>query len=241
MATNDFLAFGTDAGANVETQAEYTADPNKGPGFATGVAASAKVNKVLRQAAFMASVIGQLIVNTLDEDCLDDGDLNGKVALLLAALQEIATPGAGSITDAMLASGVTGGGTIAKAISPSFTGNALFVQITASNTISDALGNLREIPQNIQALAYTLVATDSGKQVVASAQVTVPSAVFAAKQVIQIINNTDAAITIVQGAGLTMHQGGQTATGNRTLAARGVCCVLFTSNAECYICGAGVS
>jgi hypothetical protein len=75
MATNDFLAFGTDPGANVMSQADYAALAARLDGFASGIAQSAQVNKVWRQSSFMAAVIAAYIEQQTGLDVLDDGDL----------------------------------------------------------------------------------------------------------------------------------------------------------------------
>lgn len=88
MATNEFLPFATGGGANVEAQATYAADPSTSVGFSSGTAQSAKFNKVFRQAAFMAAMIGQFISDELAADVLDDGNLAGKKTQFIAALQK---------------------------------------------------------------------------------------------------------------------------------------------------------
>jgi len=89
MPTNDFLPFATGGGANVESQAAYAADPTTGTGFQTGVAISEKLNKVWRQAAFMAAVTANMIFTTLGVDVLDNGDLAGKTTLFINTIKAI--------------------------------------------------------------------------------------------------------------------------------------------------------
>lgn len=89
MPVNDFLPFGTAGGANVESQASYAANPQRTAGFQTGVAPSAPVNKVWRQAAFMAAVVANTIFLTLGVDVLDNGDLAGKTTLLIDTIKAI--------------------------------------------------------------------------------------------------------------------------------------------------------
>jgi hypothetical protein len=69
----------------------------------------------------------------------------------------------------------------------------------------------------------------------------VPSATFGAGDAVSIYNDSASAITITQGSGLTLRQGGTTNTGNRTLAPRGMATVWFNSASEAIITGAGVS
>jgi len=104
MSTNDYQAFGTGAGANVLTQSQYLALAARTAGFSAGLAKSAEVNKVLRQASMIAAALAQLVVNRLAVDVLDDGDLSGLITKLGSAL----AGGNGSITNAMLANMANG-------------------------------------------------------------------------------------------------------------------------------------
>ncbi len=92
MATNDFLPFGTGAGANVLTQAGYLALASRLSGFQAGVAKSIELNKVWRQSSVMASVLAQFIADTTGQDVLDDGDGAALLAQLETALLA-ASPG----------------------------------------------------------------------------------------------------------------------------------------------------
>lgn len=74
MAKNDFKPFATGAGANVMSQAEWEALAALLTGFQAGKAASAQVNKALRQGTVMASVIGQFIADSTGMDVLDNGN-----------------------------------------------------------------------------------------------------------------------------------------------------------------------
>ena len=85
MATNDFLPFGTGAGANVLTQAAYAGLAARLNGFQSGVAQSNQVNKAVRQAAFVAAMIGQFTAD-YGGDALDNGDLPTFEAHFKAAL-----------------------------------------------------------------------------------------------------------------------------------------------------------
>lgn len=72
-AVNNFLPFATGAGANVETQTNYAADPDLPIGNQPGVASSAFNNKALRQGNFVVSQLAQVISDTLAASTLDDG------------------------------------------------------------------------------------------------------------------------------------------------------------------------
>ena len=112
--------------------------------------------------------------------------------------------------------------------------------VTVTGTVSDSKGNLRSIPQNTQGSAYTLVAADAGKHILASGTVTIPNSVFAAGDAVTIINNTSGDLTLTASVG-TLYNTADAATGNRTLATRGMATILFTSPTAAYISGAGLS
>nr|WP_314522361.1 hypothetical protein [uncultured Lelliottia sp.] len=75
MATNDFKPFATGAGANVVPQNEWATLPAVSTGFQSGKAASAQVNKALRQSSAMAAMLGKFIVDYSGKNALDDGDI----------------------------------------------------------------------------------------------------------------------------------------------------------------------
>lgn len=90
MATSDFLPFATAVGANVVDQGTYAAASYVGAGRGSGVLPSNVYNKIARQGNFMAAVLAKLITTQTGSNCLDDGDLDGKVALLVSAFNAIA-------------------------------------------------------------------------------------------------------------------------------------------------------
>ncbi|HIA7159331.1 TPA: hypothetical protein ACWR4J_003232, partial [Escherichia coli] len=82
MAKNDFKAFATGKNANVMSQEEWEALPALLSGFTAGKAFSAQVNKVIRQASFIAAALAQFVSDKTQRDVLDNGDLPGFVELL---------------------------------------------------------------------------------------------------------------------------------------------------------------
>lgn len=98
MATNDFKAFATGNGANVTSQADYNALPALTSGFTSGKASSAQINKTIRQASTMASLIGQFI-NSAGLDALDNGNLTALLANYNAALTKNLSLGTASKKD----------------------------------------------------------------------------------------------------------------------------------------------
>ncbi|HAL6359049.1 TPA: hypothetical protein H6U15_003920 [Escherichia coli] len=85
MATNNFKPFATAANANVVSQADWEALPALLSGFTSGKAASAEVNKAIRQASFIAAALAQYTANKSGQDVLDDADLNGFIAKMTTA------------------------------------------------------------------------------------------------------------------------------------------------------------
>jgi hypothetical protein len=113
--------------------------------------------------------------------------------------------------------------------------------VTAAGTVSDSKGNLRSIPRELKGSAYTLVAADAGKCIVTDSGVTVPHNVLGTGDAVTIINNSGSDITITQASSLVMHNSADASSGNRTLAGKGMATVWFSSGAEAYISGAGLS
>ncbi|MCF6709477.1 hypothetical protein [Raoultella ornithinolytica] len=86
MAENNFKPFATTAGANVATQAEWEALIALSTGFTAGIARSGQINKALRQATVIASVLAQFIADKSESDVLDDGDTSKLLNQLIQAL-----------------------------------------------------------------------------------------------------------------------------------------------------------
>ena len=111
----------------------------------------------------------------------------------------------------------------------------------SSGGVSDSKGNLRSVPLNTQGSAYTLVANDAGKCILASGNVTFNTSIFGSGDVVTIINNTNGDITITQGSGAALYNTADGTTGSRTLATRGISTIYFTHNTTGYISGTGLS
>ena len=108
--------------------------------------------------------------------------------------------------------------------------------------VSDSKGDLRSIPDNVQSSSsnYDLVASDAGKCIIASGNVTFSAGIFSAGDAVTIINNTNGDITIVMN-GTALYYTADGTTGNRTLGTRGMASIYFTHNTTGYISGAQLS
>ena len=111
---------------------------------------------------------------------------------------------------------------------------------SVTGTVSDSKGDLRKIIQNTQGSAYTLVAGDAGKHILASGNITIPNSVFAAGDGVVIVNNTSGDLTITSTI-TNLYLGSDGSTGNKKLASRCTCTVLFTSGTAGYISGGGLT
>ena len=112
--------------------------------------------------------------------------------------------------------------------------------VSVTGTVSDSLGDVRALGNNYTSGTPTLAATDAGKYVYANGNVTIPASTFAQGQMVTIINYSGSNITIV-GTAITLYNSADAATGNRTLATRGMATIMFHSSSEAYISGAGLS
>jgi len=87
MATNQILPFGMAGGANVLNYATYSALAARLSGFSAGTAHSEQLNTVWRQSSFVASMIGQYIVDQTGYDVLDDGDVSAFLKKFIRAVR----------------------------------------------------------------------------------------------------------------------------------------------------------
>ena len=113
--------------------------------------------------------------------------------------------------------------------------------VTVSGSVTDDKGDVRSIPQNTQAGAYTLVASDAGKHILASGNITWADNTFSAGQAVTIINNSGSDITITRGNTAVQYNTADAVNGNKTLAGRGMATIIFASGTLAYISGSGLS
>ena len=115
-------------------------------------------------------------------------------------------------------------------------------KVTEEGEVHDANGDLRAVPANATTSGYTLVAADRGKCVTnTTGGVTIPYNVFAAGDIITIINHSASNITLTQGSNMTVYNTGDDgSTGNITLKARGIATVWYQAQNVAYLSGSGL-
>ena len=116
--------------------------------------------------------------------------------------------------------------------------------VTVTGAVSDSIGPLRRLGQNIQSSNYTLVAGDAGKQVRVGGNytITVPDDVFSTGDMITIVAHSSSDVPITQGSGVSLYNASDGTTGNKTLAARTVCTIFVAEGPDkMYVAGGGIS
>ena len=120
--------------------------------------------------------------------------------------------------------------------------STLFYQCTAHSNMGGAIKivNSKLDVYFHNASTYTLVTTDAGRiirEATNGANITIPSAIFSSGDAVTIFNVSGGNNTITQGSGLTLYNTADGATGNRTLAAKGMATILFMDANEATISG----
>ena len=152
-------------------------------------------------------------------------------ALMQGDAVDTNTPGDGTVTTSKIGDDQVAGAKLADNIT-----------ISTTSTISDAAGNLRDVPQNAQTGAYVLVAGDAGKHIsITTGGVTVNASVFSVGDAVSIYNNSSSNQTVTQGTSVTLRLAGDGAAGNKTLAGYGLCTVLCVASNQFVIAGSGIS
>lgn len=144
----------------------------------------------------------------------------------------LGTPSSGTVTNLTGTASININGTVG-ATTPA---SGIFTDL------SDAAGNVRDIPQNAKTSGYTLELTDAGKHIsITTGGVTVPASIFSTGDAVTIYNNSSSSQTITQGVSATLRWAGTATTGNRTLAQYGICTVLCVASNTFVISGAGLT
>lgn len=170
--------------------------------------------------------------------------VDAKGRLTAASGNAVIAP-AGTLSGATLAAGVTASsltsvGTLSSlTVSGAITATSTASAFASGSTVGSIEIGYRSIPRSTT--TTTAAVGDRGKCIAVSAGLTIPNSTFSAGDAVSIYNDSASAVTITQGSGLTLRNAGSTSTGNRTLAARGLCTVWFNSASEAIISGSGIS
>ncbi len=128
--------------------------------------------------------------------------------------------------------------------------NADITSVATTTTINGSVIGYREIPQNSQSVAYTLVAGDAGKHlfhpsVDTTARIwTIPanaSVAFPIGTAVTFVNQVSAGVITIAITTDTMRLAGPGTTGSRTLAANGVATAIKVTATEWIISGTGLT
>jgi hypothetical protein len=241
---NDFLPFAVGSGANVEAQSTWVSDAVLQSGFQSGIANSAQVNKVLRQASIIAAMIAQFIVDNSGQPAID----NGTTATLEANLKT----GINALISAFVANALGAGGVI---YSPQFAslstdafdasgagqirlmygnygvilrndGGTLWILLTNSGNPSGLFNSLRPFSINLATGAVSIDGTGVGTTF--SGNISAPSAAIANETVSGSLNVGTLAVS-------TQATAPTPATGNRSTQVATTQC--FTNEFSCSIGG----
>ena len=138
----------------------------------------------------------------------------------------------------------TGTGALVFATSPTLVTPALGTPASGNltNTTVDGTNpvGFRDLPAvGTQSGSYTLAVGDVGKyvQVASGGSITIPNSTFAEGDVVVVVNNHTAAITITCTISDAYIAGTDTDKATVSLATRGVCNILFLSGTRCIISG----
>jgi hypothetical protein len=138
----------------------------------------------------------------------------------------------------------TGTGALVFATSPTLVTPALGTPASGNltNTTVDGTNpvGFRDLPAvGTQSGSYTLAVGDVGKyvQVASGGSITIPNSTFAEGDVVVVVNNHSAAITITCTISDAYIAGTDTDKATVSLATRGVCNILFLSGTRCIITG----
>jgi len=129
----------------------------------------------------------------------------------------------------------TTGGTLTQALELGTDQSATF-----AGTVSDSKGDLRKIViHDVTTNNYTCVASDAGKSLWITGNITIPHNVFSAGDAITFVGNGAAATLLIPN--LTCYNAADASTGNRQLAERGIATIIFVTPNQANISGSGLT
>ena len=128
--------------------------------------------------------------------------------------------------------------------------NADITSVASTTTINGTVIGYREIPQNSQSAAYTLVAGDAAKHIfhpsadTTARTWTIPAnaaVAFAIGTAVTFVNQVSGGVITIAITTDTMRLAGPGTTGNRTLAVNGIATALKVTATEWIISGTGLT
>ena len=112
----------------------------------------------------------------------------------------------------------------------------------ADNSTKGQKGESGIMTVNARTSGYSAVASDNGKLItMTTGDLSILSGVFSAGDAISVANISNSQFNILQGSGTTLYLSGTTQTGNRVLAAKGLCSIICVSSNTFFVSGGGVT
>ena len=116
--------------------------------------------------------------------------------------------------------------------------SVVFAGQVDGTTFVDSKGSLRSIPQLTKNSQHALVASDAGQCCFSSSGgFVINDSVMSSGDAVTLINNSGSSMTITQGSGVSLYNTDDGSTGNKTLKARGIATVWFSTASIGYITG----
>jgi hypothetical protein len=114
--------------------------------------------------------------------------------------------------------------------------------LNVSSSVSDGIGNIRDVPVDNKTTGYVLTVNDIGKLIsITTGNVWVPNAVFSSGDNITVYNDSGSNQTINSNSSVTMYLVGTATTGNRTLSQRGLASIICVAANTFVITGGGLT
>ncbi len=120
-------------------------------------------------------------------------------------------------------------------------GNTATGKSLTVGTLNDAGGNVRSLPVNTQAAAYTIQTSDTGKMVKANGTITVSSTNTLSEGDIVTIYNATASDISIERSSVDMYLVGDSTSQNRTLAQKGIATLVCVGTNEYVLMGGGIT
>ena len=112
----------------------------------------------------------------------------------------------------------------------------------ADNSTKGQKGESGIMTVNARTSGYSAVASDNGKLItMTTGDLSILSGVFSAGDAISVANISNSQFNILQGSGTTLYLSGTTQTGNRVLAAKGLCSIICVSSNTFFVSGGGIT